>query len=253
MVAVPLITPPKEFPFMKTMNRVIVVLVLALALSGQAAPLFAQSSDAPLATEDDKVLYAVGLAIAQQLGQLGLSEKEVAVVQLGVADAALGKTPKVDLMQYGPKLQTFAQERLARGAEAEKAQGSAYLEQAAAAEGAVRTESGLVYSEITPGTGASPTASDSVTVHYRGTLIDGTQFDSSIDRGQPASFPLGGVISCWTEGLQKMKVGGKSRLVCPSDIAYGDQGRPPSIPGGAVLVFEIELLSIGEQAEGDSE
>jgi FKBP-type peptidyl-prolyl cis-trans isomerase FkpA len=231
---------------MKTIHRVTVVLVLALALSGHATLLFGQSSDAPLATEDDKVLYAVGLAIAQQLGQLGLSEKEVAVVQLGVADAALGKTPKVDLMQYGPKLQAFAMERFAKKA-------NEYLEKAAAEEGAVRTESGLVYSEITPGTGASPTGSDSVTVHYRGTLIDGTQFDSSIDRGEPATFPLGGVIGCWTEGLQRMKVGGKSRLTCPPDLAYGDQGRQPSIPGGAVLVFEIELLDITQSDADDQE
>lgn len=238
---------------MKAMNRVFVVLVVVLALAGQASTLLAQSSDAPLATEDQKILYAVGLAIGQQLGQLGLSEQEVALVQRGLSDVALGKEPQVDLMQYGPKLQTFAQERLAKAASVEKTKASAYLEQAAAAEGAVRTESGLIYTELTPGTGASPTASDTVTVHYRGTLQDGTQFDSSIDRGQPATFPLGGVIGCWTEGVQKMKVGGKSRLVCPSDIAYGDQGRPPTIPGGAVLVFEVELLSIGEQAAGDSE
>jgi FKBP-type peptidyl-prolyl cis-trans isomerase FkpA len=238
---------------MKAMNRVFVVLVVVLALAGQASTLVAQSSGAPLATEDQKILYAVGLAIAQQLGSLGLTADEIGFVQRGVADAALGKTPEVDLMQYGPKLQTFAQGRLAKAAAAEKTKASAYLEKAAAEAGAMRTESGLIYTELTPGTGPNPTASDSVTVNYRGTLQDGTQFDSSYDRGQPVTFPLGGVIGCWTEGVQKMKVGGKSRLVCPSDIAYGDQGRPPTIPGGAVLVFEIELISIGEQAAGDSE
>jgi len=237
---------------MKVTNRVLVVLVVLLALAGQASTVVAQS-DAPLATEDQKILYAVGLAIAQQLGSLGLTADEIGFVQRGVADAALGKAPQVDLMQYGPKLQTFAQGRLAKAAEAEKMKASAYLEKAAAEAGATRTESGLIYTEITPGTGASPTASDSVTVHYRGTLQDGTQFDSSYDRGQPVTFPLGGVIGCWTEGVQKMKEGGKSRLVCPSDIAYGDQGRPPTIPGGAVLVFEVELVSIGEPAAGDSE
>jgi FKBP-type peptidyl-prolyl cis-trans isomerase FkpA len=82
-------------------------------------------------------------------------------------------------------------------------------------------------------------------VNYRGTLIDGTEFDSSYKRNQPAQFPLSGVIRCWTEGVQKMKVGGKARLVCPSEIAYGDNGRPPTIPGGATLIFEIELLEIG--------
>jgi FKBP-type peptidyl-prolyl cis-trans isomerase FkpA len=84
-----------------------------------------------------------------------------------------------------------------------------------------------------------------VKVNYRGTLIDGTEFDSSYKRGQPAQFPLSGVIRCWTEGVQKMKVGGKARLVCPSEIAYGDSGHPPTIPGGATLIFEIELLEIG--------
>ena len=107
----------------------------------------------------------------------------------------------------------------------------------------MRAESGLVYLETQAGTGESPKATDTVKVHYRGTLIDGTEFDSSYKRNQPASFPLNRVIPCWTEGLQKMKVGGKARLVCPSDLAYGDRGRP-SIPPGATLNFEVELLEI---------
>lgn len=121
----------------------------------------------------------------------------------------------------------------------------AYLEKAAAVPGAVKTSSGLVYRELRAGTGASPSASDVVKVHYRGTLVDGTEFDSSYKRNEPATFPLNQVIPCWTEGVQKMKVGGKSQLVCPSDIGYGDRGSPPEIPGGATLVFEIELLGIG--------
>jgi FKBP-type peptidyl-prolyl cis-trans isomerase FkpA len=121
----------------------------------------------------------------------------------------------------------------------------AYLDKAAAEPGATRTSSGLVYRELKTGTGASPTASDTVKVNYRGTLVDGTEFDSSYKRNEPLQFPLNRVIPCWTEGVQKMKVGGKSRLVCPSAIAYGDQGSPPAIPGGATLVFEVELLGIG--------
>ena len=121
----------------------------------------------------------------------------------------------------------------------------AYLEKAAAMPGATRTSSGLVYRELTPGTGASPKVTDTVKVHYRGTLVDGTEFDSSYKRNEPAQFPLNRVIPCWTEGVQKMKVGGKSQLVCPSSIAYGDGGSPPVIPGGATLIFEIELLGIG--------
>ena len=101
----------------------------------------------------------------------------------------------------------------------------------------------MIYRELTAGKGDSPKATDKVKVNYRGTFVNGTEFDSSYSRNQPAEFPLNGVIKCWTEGVQKMKVGGKSRLVCPAAIAYGDGGRP-GIPGGATLVFEIELLSI---------
>ncbi len=101
-----------------------------------------------------------------------------------------------------------------------------------------------MYQEIKAGTGEAPKASDKVKVHYKGTLTDGTVFDSSVERNQPATFPLTGVIKCWTEGVQLMKVGGKSKLICPSDLAYGDAGRPPTIKGGATLVFEVELLEI---------
>lgn len=110
--------------------------------------------------------------------------------------------------------------------------------------GGTKTASGLVYTELRAGTGPSPTASDVVKVNYRGTLLDGTEFDSSYKRNEPAVFPLNRVIPCWTEGVQRMKVGGKARLVCPSAIAYGDAGSPPVIPGGATLIFEIELLGI---------
>jgi FKBP-type peptidyl-prolyl cis-trans isomerase FkpA len=119
----------------------------------------------------------------------------------------------------------------------------AYLEKAAAEPGAQKTASGLVYRDVTAGSGASPKATDTVKVHYRGTLINGKEFDSSYGHA-PAEFPLNRVIPCWTEGVQKMKVGGKARLVCPSSIAYGEGGAPPDIPGGATLVFEIELLGI---------
>jgi FKBP-type peptidyl-prolyl cis-trans isomerase FkpA len=105
----------------------------------------------------------------------------------------------------------------------------------------------LIYRELRPGTGAFPKASDTVKVNYRGTLVDGTEFDSSYKRNEPATFPLSNVIRCWTEGVQKMKVGGKAELVCPSDIAYGDRGNE-GIPGGATLIFEIELLEIGGAA-----
>jgi FKBP-type peptidyl-prolyl cis-trans isomerase FkpA len=119
----------------------------------------------------------------------------------------------------------------------------AYLDKAAAEPGARKTASGLIYRELKAGTGASPKATDTVEVHYRGTLTDGKEFDSSYG-GQPIEFPLNRVIRAWTEGVQMMKVGGKAQLVCPANLAYGERGAPPDIPGGATLVFEIELLGI---------
>ena len=119
-----------------------------------------------------------------------------------------------------------------------------YLVENAARDGVNVTESGLQYEVLEEGSGASPSASDTVEVHYRGTLVDGTQFDSSYDRGQPIEFPLGGVIPGWTEGVQLMQEGAKYRFVIPSDLAYGPRGIPGTIPGGATLIFDVELLSI---------
>jgi FKBP-type peptidyl-prolyl cis-trans isomerase FkpA len=195
-----------------------------------------------LNTEDDKILYALGLSVYRSLGQFDLSPAELKIVQQAMNDAA-AKKPAVDLTVYGPKIQGLAQARSARVAEAQKAAGQAFLTKAAAEPGAERTPSGLIYKELRPGTGASPAASDTVKVNYRGTLVDGTEFDSSYRRGEPAEFPLDRVIRCWTEGVQKMKVGGRAQLVCPSDIAYGPNGQP-GIPGGATLVFEVELLDV---------
>ncbi len=121
------------------------------------------------------------------------------------------------------------------------------LARAAAAKGAMVTESGLVYLSMKDGTGAAPAATDSVKVHYRGSFPDGKEFDSSYSRGQPASFALNRVIKCWTEGVQRMKVGGKAKLTCPAAIAYGERGTPGGpIPPNAVLQFEVELLAINK-------
>jgi FKBP-type peptidyl-prolyl cis-trans isomerase FkpA len=204
----------------------------------------AKATAPALTTDEQKTVYALGLQMYRSLAQFDLSPAEVDLVKRALADAAAGK-PAVDVNEWGPKFQAFGQARAARVAEKQKAVSNAYLAKAAAESGAIKTDSGLIYMDIQPGTGASPVASDSVKVNYRGTLIDGTEFDSSYKRNQPAQFPLSGVIKCWTEGVQKMKVGGKARLVCPSDIAYGDKGHPPVIPGGATLIFEIELLEIG--------
>jgi len=152
------------------------------------------------------------------------------------------------LETYGLKLQAFAQARVAAAAQSasgpEKEKGKAFAEQVAKEQGAVRTPTGLVFQSLSAGKGATPTVSDAVKVHYRGSLIDGTEFDSSIKRGAPVEFALTNVIPCWTEGLQLMKVGGKAKLVCPAEIAYGDRGTG-NIPPGATLIFEVELLDIG--------
>ena len=203
-----------------------------------------QTAAPVLETDEEKTVYALGLQVYRSLAPFDLSPAELEVVKRALADAAAGK-PAVDVNEWAPKLQPFGQARSARVAERQKVASKAYLAKAAAEPGALKTESGLIYMDIQPGSGASPQASDTVKVNYRGTLIDGTEFDSSYRRNQPAQFPLNGVIRCWTEGVQKMKVGGKARLVCPSEIAYGDNGRPPTIPGGATLIFEIELLEVG--------
>ena len=218
-----------------------------VAPTAKTAP---QSASAPKAaapvldTDEEKTVYALGLQMYRSLAPFDLSPAELELLQRALADASAGQ-PAVDVNQWAPRLQPFGQARSARVAERQKVAAKAYLGKVAAEPGAVKTESGLIYMDLQPGTGASPRASDSVKVNYRGTLIDGTEFDSSYKRNQPAQFPLSGVIRCWTEGVQKMKVGGKARLVCPSEIAYGDNGHPPAIPGGATLIFEIELLEIG--------
>ena len=199
---------------------------------------------AQLTTDEQKTLYALGVAISQSLGDFALSESELEIVKAGMSDGTLKRPIKVDMQTYGPKLQQLAQARAAGVAEQEKKAGAAYVAKAAAAPGAVKTESGAIVQTLKEGKGPTPTAADKVKVHYHGTLIDGTVFDSSVQRGEPATFPLGNVIKCWTEGVQKIKVGGKSRLVCPANIAYGERGSPPVIKPGATLVFEVELLEI---------
>lgn len=201
-----------------------------------------------LTTDDQKTIYALGLAISRQLNTFGLSNSEVEIVKRAISDSVAGK-PAVDIEVWGPKINDLAKSREAQGASQEKAKGQAYAEKAAGEKGAVRAASGLVYRELKAGSGASPKATDEVQVHYRGTLINGKEFDSSYKRNAPADFPLNRVIPCWTEGVQKMKVGAKAQLVCPSDIAYGDSGRPPEIPGGSTLVFEIELLAVKPPAQ----
>jgi FKBP-type peptidyl-prolyl cis-trans isomerase FkpA len=197
-----------------------------------------------LDTDDSKAIYALGLLIAERIDQFNLNESELAIFESGVRDGVLNREKKVDPKTLGKEMQAFARARSAASAEAEKTASTEYVTKMAAEPGATTGKGGYVVRTLTEGTGASPTAMDTVKVHYHGTLRDGTVFDSSVQRGEPAEFPLNGVIPCWTFALQEMKVGGKYKLTCPSDIAYGDRGSPPVIKPGAALTFEIELLSV---------
>jgi FKBP-type peptidyl-prolyl cis-trans isomerase FkpA len=211
------------------------------AAAPKTAPKPAPAAPKPM-TDEERTIYALGLSMYRSLGTFDLSPAELDIVKKALTDAAAGK-PAVPIETWGPKIEDLEKTRAARVAEKQKVLSAAFLSKAALEPGTQKTASGLLYREMRAGTGESPRPTDNVKVNYRGTLVDGTEFDSSYKRGEAAQFPLNGVIKCWTEGVQKMKVGGKSMLVCPSDLAYGDGGRP-GIPGGATLIFEIELIEI---------
>ncbi|HEX6850917.1 MAG TPA: FKBP-type peptidyl-prolyl cis-trans isomerase [Candidatus Polarisedimenticolaceae bacterium] len=222
------------------MVKRITLVLLAACLT--ALPVLA--AEPKIESEQDKTLYALGLFLSRNLGAFQLTEAELEVVKAGLSDGVLNKPKKAELETYGPKINELQKARMVKAAESHKAGGKAFVDKLLAANKNLRkTGSGLVMETITEGTGASPTATDRVKVHYTGTLIDGTVFDSSVKKGQPLDRPLNQVIPCWTEAFQFLKPGAKAKLYCPSDIAYGDQGRP-GIPPGATLIFEVELLEV---------
>jgi FKBP-type peptidyl-prolyl cis-trans isomerase FkpA len=229
------------------MIRYLPLAALALAAcsapDSSAPPPVAAEQPAGPQTDEQKTIYALGVAISSNIRQFNLTADEVALVADGLRDGVLNNPPKADMATYGPRIQLLAEERATAVSSAEKQAADTWLAEQAALPGAERSGSGVVFISMTDGTGENPTATSTVRVHYHGTLRDGTVFDSSVDRGEPISFPLNGVIPCWTEAVQKIKVGGKAKLVCPSDTAYGDQGSG-SIPPGAALAFEVELLAI---------
>ncbi len=221
--------------------RKIVLWSLGVILAGASA---AAAAGPELKTEEQKVIYAIGLAVSRSLVPFSLTDPELELVKAGIADGVRGNDQKVDLQAYGPKIQELQKARQSVAAAGEKKVGQAFLDKAAVEKGATKTASGLIVTTIKPGNGTSPKPTDKVKVHYTGTLVDGTVFDSSVQRNEPATFQLNGVIPCWTEGMQLMKVGGKSKFVCPAALAYGDRGAPPKIKPGATLVFDVELLEI---------
>jgi FKBP-type peptidyl-prolyl cis-trans isomerase FkpA len=195
-------------------------------------------------TEEDKTLYALGMIIGKNLQDFNLTPRELDIVKTGMTDSVQKKKLAVDLETYGPKVDKLHGDRRQARSQLEKKQGTAAVEAAAREPGAVKTASGAIVRTVKPGTGESPQPTDRVQVQYTGKLLDGTVFDTSRKAGgQPATFPLNGVIKCWGEGVAQMKVGGQAVLTCPSDTAYGEGGSR-GIPPSATLIFDVELLTI---------
>lgn len=221
---------------------VAIVLASAVALAA-CAP---SAKDFTPKTDDEKALYSLGVLLSENIQTFEFTDQEIAVVKAGLDHGSRGnaKIEREEIEKLVPKLQELQQKRVAAAGEKAKTDGVAYLAKAAGEAGAVKLPSGVILKITKEGTGALPAAADTVKVHYEGKLLNGKVFDSSIKRGEPVTFPLAGVVPCWTEGMQQIKVGAKAQLTCPSDQAYGEQGRPPAIPGNSVLVFDVELIEI---------
>lgn len=198
-----------------------------------------------MATDDEnaRALYGLGYLFGEQFRELQLSEQEVEHVLQGFRDQVLGNEPQADPRQEMELITGFLADRQARAASEIREREQAYIQEFVQAGGTL-TDSGLAYEIVEEGSGDNPRATDTVEVHYEGRLTSGEVFDSSYQRGETATFPLNRVIAGWTEGLQLIAPGGKIRLVIPAELGYGDQGAPPTIPGGATLVFDVELLGI---------
>lgn len=225
------------------------VLVTALvtaqtAAGNPAATTETRATPKALPTAEARTLYTLGQLISRTVEAFDLSDQELAWVQSGLVDGVTGATPQVDLAAEAAGLHALQEARRHAVLARERAAGAEFVASVAQSPGSERHPSGVVMQRVQPGDGAQPTPTDHVEVHYEGALIDGTVFDSSRQRGTPAKFPVRGVIACWTEALQVMRVGGRSRVVCPAELAYGDRGAPPAIKPGATLVFDIELLAI---------
>jgi FKBP-type peptidyl-prolyl cis-trans isomerase FklB len=213
-----------------------------------------------LTTQKDKISYAIGMNIGTNLHRQSV-DVDPKILQQGLEDSlAGGKTllsedeAKATLTQFQTEMRQKQQEKMQQAGATNKKEGDDFLAANKTKEGVVTLPSGLQYKILTAGTGPKPTASDSVVCNYRGTLIDGKEFDSSYKRGQPATFPVGGVIKGWTEALQLMPVGSKWQLFVPSDLAYAERGSGPDIGPNATLIFEVELLSIqSKDKAGDPE
>ena len=243
---------------MKRNVRLIAGLLGATALMvgcNQAEP---ENEPAKLETLEEKVNYVFGTNLAENLAQGGVTIEPEAFAQ-ALRDKRDGVEPRLSEEEMREVMQTFQEQEMARreaeqeaAAETNKQEAEAFFAENANAEGVSQTDSGLQYKVLEEGDGAKPGADDTVTVHYRGRLLDGTEFDSSYERDQPATFALNSVIAGWTEALQLMSEGSKYELYIPSDLAYGPGGNGP-VPPNAARIFEVELLEIEDQADADSE
>lgn len=219
----------------------LVALMAATALVGCTG-----EKEVALETNIDKMSYGIGLSMARSVKGQPIDINSDAML-MGLRDALADKEARIDEEAIREAFAAVREEEMAKQQESSQAAlkvGEDYLTQTAKKEGVKATESGLLYEVLASGTGESPAATDTVEVHYHGTLIEGTVFDSSVERGSPAKFPVNRVISGWTEALQLMKVGDKWRLHIPAELAYGAQSPSPKIPANSTLVFEVELLSI---------
>jgi FKBP-type peptidyl-prolyl cis-trans isomerase FkpA len=243
----------------KSMTRILTLLILvalpvgayaatAAAPAPKPAAAHAAATSAAPKSDQDKLIFAVGQLLSRSVAAFDFNEHEKQVMQAGLASGLRDSKAAASADAYVPKIQALLAERSGKVMAKTKAAGKALRDKLAGEKNTITTASGIVVTTLKAGTGAAPKAADEVKVDYEGTLADGSIFDSSIKRGQPATFKLSEVVPCWTEALQLMKVGGNSRVACPSDLAYGDRGRPPSIPGGATLVFEVHLLDIMKPA-----
>ena len=227
-------------------RRIAMAMCVAVALSGAAF-----AADTPeLKTDKEKISYSIGMEIGGNLKR-GSVEVDPDLLAKGLKDSyGGGKTILTEdqarqaIADFQKTLMAKQAETMQKLSEKNKADGEKFLAENGKKEGVKTLPSGLQYKEIAPGTGKSPKTTDTVTTHYKGTLIDGTEFDSSHKRGEPATFPVSGVISGWTEALQLMKEGAKWQLFVPSNLAYGERGAGREIGPNATLIFEVELISV---------
>jgi FKBP-type peptidyl-prolyl cis-trans isomerase len=223
---------------------VVCISLEALAIAQEQIPPAKKSAPAAAPqNQKERAGYAIGADIGRMLKSQSLEEVDLAFLTRGIRDAITGAKPVMTDEECQETLQAFQKEAQGRAAAKNKAEGERFLAANAKKEGVKTTKSGLQYKVLTEGTGPSPKPTDVVRTHYHGTFINGEVFDSSVERKEPAEFPVGNVIPGWTEALQMMKVGSKWQLVVPSDLAYGVRGRP-GIPPNATLIFEVELLGI---------